>query len=127
MLFFASAAGASVNSTITVSSGVPVQAVWPDAETATNNASNRTRFIGEPPCQTNRRRFSRHHGQSWPKTPPQNSEWFGIPLDQRSCEKSRFCWTSVSYSPVAMTHETRASLAAHWPSMLEMFDTGQWK
>src|SRR5437868_9804422 len=99
-----------------------------DAAYDTNTASiDRVRFIGGPPRQRKRRRFSRHQGQSWPKTPPQNSEWFGIPLDQRSCEKSRFCWTSVSYSPVAMTHDTRASLADHSPSMFGMLATGQWK
>src|ERR1041385_9377057 len=98
---------------ITFSGGLVAHRVCALAVTATSTASkDTTRFMASPP-QRKRRRFSRHHGQSWPKTPPQNSEWFGIPLDQSSCEKSRFCCTSVSYSPVAMTHDTRASLAAH--------------
>src|SRR5207237_10226517 len=79
------------------------------------------------PAQTKRRRFSRHHGQSWPKTPGQNSAWFGMPFDHKSCENSRFFPTSVSCSPVAITQPIRESFPTHSPSMFGMNAVGQLK
>src|ERR1041385_2141989 len=105
---------------ITFAGGLVAHRVCALAVTATSTASkDTTRFMASPP-QRKRRRFSRHHGQSWPKTPPQNSLWFGIPFDHSNDEKSRFCCTIESYSPVAMTQFTRDSFVAHSPFMFGM-------